>query len=644
MIADPDIGFKLKEAAQQLHQGNARECLNKCSKILITHPNNADAYHLLALSYRALKETENAYKTIRRAMSLASNNSIILNTSGLIHLENGNPDAARRILRKAEKLDGSRPEIYANLGHVYNRLEKPDLAEENYRKALELDPKSYDAFVHLALLLRKQRRLNALNTDYSYFLAQQTADPGILMIKGLIAIDEERYEDSRSFLTSALKMLPKSAMLWSNLGLVESRLGHSDSAKASCKRAVELAPDLAEAHLNLADLYKYEEPGFAREHLLTAIKLQPNHAVILDMIGFTYFIEQKFDQSIQYYSRALTAEPNFDTAAYHMAGAYFQIGDFNQAWNFYSLRYGQTGVKFSPVGASLAPLTTPPSGPGSLLVWTDQGVGDEILQLGCVSDAYADGVPLVIATSERLKPITTRSFPNAKCISNNELSESPRLLEGVTLQTPAFTLASFYRKKVADFPRHDFYLRADQSKSAALRNKYLALNQQKKLIGLSWKSASQLNGNFKSIPLKNFKAILETKDCAFVILQYGDVAEEIRKLPEHISSRLIIDSDIDPLLSLDDFANQVRALDAVITTSNATAHMAGALGVPTWNLVPKIGPGWLWYWFCETDDNLWYPSMRISRQESNSSWDRALKSVQKELAILTSSGENLTGN
>ena len=117
-------------------------------------------------------------------MSLASNNSIILNTSGLIHLENGNLDAARRILRKAEKLDGSRPEIYANLGHVYNRIEKPDLAEENYRKALELDSKSYDAFVHLALLLRKQGRLNALNTDYSYFLAQQTADPGILMIKG----------------------------------------------------------------------------------------------------------------------------------------------------------------------------------------------------------------------------------------------------------------------------------------------------------------------------------------------------------------------------------------------------------------------------------------------------------------------------
>lgn len=644
MIADPDIGFKLQEAAEQLQRGNARECLNKCSKILTTHPNNADAYHLLALSYRALKETENAYKAIRRAMSLASNNSIILNTSGLIHLENGNLDAARRILRKAEKLDGSRPEIYANLGHVYNRIEKPDLAEENYRKALELDSKSYDAFVHLALLFRKQGRLNALNTDYSYFLAQQTADPGILMIKGLIALDEKRYEDSRSFLKSALKMLPKSAMLWSNLGLVESRLGHSDSAKASCKRAVELAPNLAEAHLNLADLYKYEDPAFAREHLLTAIKLQPNHAAILDMIGFTYFIEQKFDQSIQYYSRALIAEPDFDTAAYHMAGAYFQTGDFNQAWKFYSLRYGQTGVKFSPANASLPPLTTSPSGPGSLLVWTDQGVGDEILQLGCVLDAYEAGIPLVIATSERLKPITTRSFPNATCISKNELSESPCLLEDVTLQTPAFTLASFYRKKATDFPLRDHYLRADQSKTSLLRDKYLELSQRKKLIGLSWKSASQLNGNFKSIPLERFKAILETKDCAFVILQYGDVEEEIGKLPQHISSRLIIDPDIDPLLSLDDFASQVRSLDAVITTSNATAHMAGALGVSTWNLVPKIGPGWLWYWFCETDGSLWYPSMRIWRQASNNSWDRALKSVQKELAILTSSSENLTDN
>ncbi len=644
MIGHPDFSVKLHEAAQQLQQGNARECVNRCKKILITHPNLADAYHLLALSYRALKEIENAYEAIKRAMSLASSNSTILNTSGLIHLESGKPDAAKKILLKAEKLDGSRPAIYANLGHVYNRLDKPAFAEASYRKALKLDPNSYDAFVHLALILRKQKRLGELNANYSDLLTRQPTDPGITMIKGLIAIDEKRYEDARSLLTSALQTLPDSPMLWSNLGLVQNHLGDTDSAKISCNKAVKLAPDLSEARLNLADLYKYEDPSFARRHLLIALEHQPNHAAILDMVGFTYFIEHQFDQAIKYYSLALAVEPEFNTASYHMAGACFQKGDFSEAWKFYSLRYGPTGLRFSPVTNNLPSLTAAPSESDLLLVWTDQGIGDEILQLGCISDAYEDGVPLVIATSERLKPITTRSFPNATCISTIELSESPSLLNDVTLQTPAFTLASFYRKTAKDFPQRDFYLRADQSKSSALRDKYLKLSQQKKLIGLSWKSASQINGNFKSIPLKDFGAVLETEGCSFVILQYGDVEEEIRELPQHTSRRLIIDSGIDPLINLDDFSNQVRSLDAVITTSNATAHMAGALGVPTWNLVPKTGPGWLWYWFCETHDSLWYPSMRVLRQAPNNSWGKALKSVQKELAILTSGDESLTGN
>jgi 2-polyprenyl-3-methyl-5-hydroxy-6-metoxy-1,4-benzoquinol methylase len=91
---------------------------------------------------------------------------------------------------------------------------------------------------------------------------------------------------------------------------------------------------------------------------------------------------------------------------------------------------------------------------------------------------------------------------------------------------------------------------------------------------------------------------------------------------------------LDPLLDLDAFAAQIAELDLVISVDNATVHMAGALGVPVWNLLP-FAP--TWRWMLGRDDTPWYPSMSLVRQAKFGEWDPVFEAVTEQLKLLATS-------
>lgn len=97
-------------------------------------------------------------------------------------------------------------------------------------------------------------------------------------------------------------------------------------------------------------------------------------------------------------------------------------------------------------------------------------------------------------------------------------------------------------------------------------------------------------------------------------------------------ARITVDPEVDSLLDLDLYAAQVAAMDLVVTVSNTAAHMAGALGAPTWLMLPR-GNGLLWYWLlCQGEHCPWYPSMRVFRQERAGDWSGMVRQVGQALA------------
>jgi ADP-heptose:LPS heptosyltransferase len=184
--------------------------------------------------------------------------------------------------------------------------------------------------------------------------------------------------------------------------------------------------------------------------------------------------------------------------------------------------------------------------------------------------------------------------------------------------------AKWLRRSFSEFPRHSGYLKADRYMADLLRAKYTAGRIEKPLVGISWRTIQSAKvSTQKTIPLDRWGPILSLPGVTFVSLQYGECEEELRAAELEFGIRIIRDDAVNAMLDLDSLAAQVAAMDLVISTSNTTAHIAGALNVPTWTFVPQ-GYGSFWHWFLERTDSPWYPSVRLLRQTSRGDWQSAL--------------------
>ena len=114
-------------------------------------------------------------------------------------------------------------------------------------------------------------------------------------------------------------------------------------------------------------------------------------------------------------------------------------------------------------------------------------------------------------------------------------------------------------------------------------------------------------------------------------VQYGDTESERRLVEQEVGARIEHLPELDLYGDLEGVAALCAACELVITSSNVTAHIAGALGRPVWLIAPK-GNGRFWYWFSGRSDSPWYPAMRIFDQVAPGSWRETLDGVARELA------------
>ena len=135
-------------------------------------------------------------------------------------------------------------------------------------------------------------------------------------------------------------------------------------------------------------------------------------------------------------------------------------------------------------------------------------------------------------------------------------------------------------------------------------------------------------GKIKSTSLKDWTVILSQPNYYFINLQYGDVNAEIEEYTSGNKTSIYIDKEINSLMSLDDFTAQVSALDLIISTSNTTVHVAGALGKEVWTLLPYISD---WKWMLNREDTPWYPTMKLFRQSKIGGWQKVFLRVNQAL-------------
>lgn len=254
-----------------------------------------------------------------------------------------------------------------------------------------------------------------------------------------------------------------------------------------------------------------------------------------------------------------------------------------------------------------------------VLVWLEQGVGDQIMAASLLADVAAEAKSVVLLCDPLLAPIFKRSFPTIQVYRVGW--NVPRRLEvwDFDCQLSFGDLGQRYRQSEEDFPS-GHYLKAPPSTHDIDYHRFRA--QGRKMIGLAWASESKVCADDKSIPPEALHPLLQMEDFYFVNMQYGDLGK--------LQHQNLNPGRVNQLLDMDLFSAEVMAMDAIVSSSQTLVHLAGALGKETLALVP-IGKGRHWYWTYEMERSLWYPSVHVINQKAAKDWSAPIAEAMTAL-------------
>ena len=154
-------------------------------------------------------------------------------------------------------------------------------------------------------------------------------------------------------------------------------------------------------------------------------------------------------------------------------------------------------------------------------------------------------------------------------------------------------------------------------------------------VGVVW-SGNPKHGDDhrRSCPLERFSALAQIEGAQLYSLQKGAAAEELARL----NAGGIVEDISGAFEDLSDTAGAVANLDLIISVDTVVGHLAGAMGRAVWVLLPEAPD---WRWMLDREDSLWYPTMRLFRQERRGDWDGVFARVRGELERLIGNGPGL---
>ncbi len=583
---------RLAEAAAILMAGRPDEALAQAETLAgefadRSAPLVLAAECLLKLS-RPREAAERALAALRRGAEGVSAHLALARA----YVDQGLDEDAVLALSQAEERDPQDAAFWNEYGVLHLKLGNLDHAAVRFRRAAALSPTLPSPWVNLALV--EQMRHGA-----------RAALP---------------------HLRRAIDCDPRNGLAWSNYGLALRDSEAVAESVGALRRAAELRPEHAQTRVNLASVLLDDGALEPAEHVFReALALDPTSVTAHVGLGQALWKRGDLAGARAAFAAALAVEPDNPLARSAAGELQLWSRDFAHGWDDYESRLADVEMRRFPFPRWDG---TPPRD-GALLVFSEQGIGDMILFASCFEELRAVG-EVVIEAPERLVPLFGRSFPWATVVTyaGHELPRWLGAVPRIAAAVPAGSLMRLFRRSESAFPAMAGYLHADPERSARWRARFEERPGRLK-VGISWRGGFARTGRqARSIDLDAWLPILRVPGVDFVSLQYTrDAAGEVAALERHAGIRVQHWQD-----AVDDYeetAALVANVDLVITVCTAAAHLAGALGKPTWILAP-VTPSWR---YLGSGESLpWYPTARVFRQPRGESWSAVIDAVGAALS------------
>jgi hypothetical protein len=387
-------------------------------------------------------------------------------------------------------------------------------------------------------------------------------------------------------------------------------------------KALSFKPDYHEAWSNkgvtLHELKRFDE---AMAHYDKALSFKPDYHEAWSNKGATLHDLKRYDEAMAHYDKALSFKPDYAEGWSNKSMHNLFLKKYQAGWESYDwrLKTKEFQLKMAIKGLTL----WNGSRCKHLLIFPEQGVGDIIFYASILGSIKSKVEAMTISVDVRLIPILSRAFPEFLFIDHHVPFDASLY----DAQIPFGSLPVVMNMTPDMVGRKVPYLLDNDAITKVITNK-LPIKKQLR-CGVAWKSNNQKLGKNKSILLSELNSIFQVEGCEFVNLQYGDTQEEITDLEKNYGSRLTAIDSIDLFKDIDGLLSIIQTCDFIVTTSNVTAHLAGALGKTTFLLVP-YSAGRIWYWHEETISS-WYPSISLYSQDQNFEWSAAIKDIAARL-------------
>jgi Flp pilus assembly protein TadD len=478
-------------------------------------------------------------------------------------------------------------EAQNGLGNVLQAQGRAEEAIGCYERALAAAPTNADLCGNLASALQGQGRLEEAVALYRRAVAARPEFAEAEYNMGTALLILGREDEATECFERAVGIRPEYGLAWNNLGNLYKARGRFEEAMGCYRRVLQIGPESARAHYNLGCLLgDLGEREAALEEYRMALELEPGDAQVEFSVGLIQLLR----------------------------------GELAEGWRRYERRW-QAVDHDTPAREYGLPLWQGERVAGKVLLWGEQGVGDEILFAGLVPDALRTGNAIVLDCDSRLKPLFARSFRGVEVVSGYQPGGD------VAAQMPVGSLPGLFRRAEGDFTRTvSPYLQADPAERARFRTRY---GDGRRVVGIAWFTRGKKSGRARSIALEALRPVLDVAGIRWVSLQYGD-ADALQAEVEASGASVMVERMVDQTKDMDRFAGQVSAMDLVVTIDNSAAHLAGALGVPTWVMLPYAPDQ---RWFLEREDSPWYPATRLFRQERIGEWGGVVERVREALVV-----------
>lgn len=454
------------------------------------------------------------------------------------------------------------------------------------------------------LALHKQGRPQLAEEHYIKALSENFDDDEALYYLGVLNVQNKKIGLAAQLFSRSLTINPARFGGWVNLGSCFNVINKQKDARVCWEKALTIKG-----------------------------RHSDEYADVFNNFTMQYVNSGNPSEGLPYINKALELRPDHPDANWNKALLNLELGNYKEGFEGYKWGFKTGGRPDRNYGDNIT--VWDGSHGKNIIVWGEQGIGDEIMFSSMIPDLQKVSGKIVFDCHPRLVTIFKESFPSIHVYGTRKDSAITWIHDhpDMNAKIAIGDLGQYFRKSNTDFPEHNGYLKANPERIEHFKNKLSKLGTRMK-VGISWTGGyAKTRKDYRSIGLELWKPILE-QDADFISMQYTpDAYSTISEIEDKFDIKI---QHYPFVVNADDYhetASFVSALDLVITINTTLHHISGALGKECWTLTPQA-KAWRYY-SPDTESKIipWYPSVKQYQQKELFDWQPVIEQVANDLRV-----------